>query len=175
MANKCFVTRQKFQKDIRSHSIFKKCLNLCGNIKLRKQFVFLSKQWGIKLHNYANTMQLASFGISIWVNNSFNLSKYTYVKMYDNNVCQLNVCDMGAVRRFFKYGGRGNDKVFRCNMFCFWFSRNLEWGWRDCPPPLHPRFRRPCIWYGSLSLSNFSSESDNTFLCLFCSFWTLAA
>ena len=51
-------------------------------------------------------MQLASFGISIWVNNSFNLSKYTYVIMYDNNVCQLNVCDMGAGGRFFKYGGR---------------------------------------------------------------------
>ena len=55
-------------------------------------------------------MQLASFGISIWVNNSFNLSKYTYVIMYDNNVCQLNVCDMGAGGRFFKYEGQG--KVF---------------------------------------------------------------
>ena len=66
---------------------------------------------GEKLHNYANTMQLASFGISIWVNNSFNLSKYTYVIMYDNNVCQLNVCDMGAVGRFFKYGGRGQGRT----------------------------------------------------------------
>jgi hypothetical protein len=65
---------------------------------------------GEKLHNYANPMQLASFGISIWVNNSFNLSKYTYIKMYDNNVCQLNVCDMGADGRFFKYEGQG--KVF---------------------------------------------------------------
>jgi len=107
MANKCFVTRQTLQKDIRSHSVLKNVQIYMENLNLREQFVFLSKQWGIKLHNYANTMQLASLGISIWVNNSFNLSKYTYVKMYDNNVCQLNVCDMGAVGRFFKHGGGG--------------------------------------------------------------------
>ena len=106
MANKCFVTRQIMRKDISSHSTLK-LFKFIWNSKLRKKNVFLSKKWGIKLHNYANTMQLASFGISIWVNNSFNLSKYTYVKMYDNNVCQLNVCDMGAVGRYINYGGGG--------------------------------------------------------------------
>ena len=83
-------------------------------------------------------MQLASFGISIWVNNSFNLSKYTYVIMYDNNVCQLNVCDMGAVGRFFKYGGRGQGRARSFDVTGFASDSAEIWSGGGGLPPAPP-------------------------------------